>query len=212
VTEPDETGNGGALTVVLSESCRPLRRSLRPLVWVILEEVALDSVVDAGRVVACTSARQISQRLGVDPGTAAAALRVLRDRGLLRATREQGPAGRFGLSVYELAPITGLELVRPGGVPPHTVTPNLVAPDTAATVKVRPRLDSPDTAETTYGVNQHEVRRQPAIVADTTMSPTGSGSPGPGPASRRSRPATATPALAQCPGQEALDFEPGTSA
>jgi hypothetical protein len=48
---------------------RPLRRALRPLVWVILEEVALDAVLEDGCLVARTSARQIADRLGLDPTT-----------------------------------------------------------------------------------------------------------------------------------------------
>ena len=40
------------------------------LAWVTLEEVALDAVAEDGRLVARTSARQVAERLGVDPGTA----------------------------------------------------------------------------------------------------------------------------------------------
>ena len=76
--------------VLLSADCRPLRRALRPLVWVTLEEVALDAVVEDGRLVARTSARQVAERLGIDPGTAAAALRDLRKRGLVTSFRETG--------------------------------------------------------------------------------------------------------------------------
>ena len=85
---------------MLSADCRPLRRALRPLVWVTLEEVALDAVVEDGRLVARTSARQIADRLGIDPTTAAEALADLRKRGLVTPGAGEGPAGRFGLSVY----------------------------------------------------------------------------------------------------------------
>ena len=73
----DNPGSGSGV-VLLSGECRPLRRALRPLVWVVLEEVALDAVVEDGGLVARTSARQVAERLGVEPGTAATALRVLR--------------------------------------------------------------------------------------------------------------------------------------
>jgi hypothetical protein len=86
---------------------------MRPLIWVTLEEVALDSVFEDGRLVARTSARQIAERLGINPGTAAGALRVLRDRGLLVVEQEQGPTGRFGLSVYTLRAVAGLNVVQP---------------------------------------------------------------------------------------------------
>lgn len=102
--------------VVVSGDCRALRRSLRPLVWVVLEEVALDAVADAGRLVAHTSARQVAERLGIDPGSSARALQVLRRRGLLRSVADPGPAERFGLSVYQLRPATGLTVVHPAAV------------------------------------------------------------------------------------------------
>ncbi len=103
----DNAGSGSGV-VLLSGECRPLRRALRPLVWVVLEEVALDAVVEDGSLVARTSARHVAERLGVNPGTAAEALRVLGRRGLVGLEREKGPAGRFGLSVYQFRPPTGL--------------------------------------------------------------------------------------------------------
>ncbi len=75
--------------VVVSVRARRLRKELRPLVWVTLEEVALDAVFENGRLVARTSARLIADRLGVDPGTAAGALRTLRRRGLVAFERER---------------------------------------------------------------------------------------------------------------------------
>ncbi len=53
----------------MSVRARRLRKELRPLVWVTLEEVALDAVFENGRLFARTSARLIADRLGVDPGT-----------------------------------------------------------------------------------------------------------------------------------------------
>lgn len=46
-------------TVLVSTDSRSLRRELRSLVWVTLEEVALDAVAEDGRLVARTSARQV---------------------------------------------------------------------------------------------------------------------------------------------------------
>ena len=101
--QPDDDAGSGSGVVLLSGECRPLRRALRPLVWVVLEEVALDAVVEDGQLVARTSARHVAERLGVNPSTAAEALRVLGRRGLVGLEREKGPAGRFGLSVYQSA-------------------------------------------------------------------------------------------------------------
>ena len=124
---------------------------LRPLVWLALEELALDAVAEDGRLVARTSARRVAERLGVDPATAAAALRVLRDQGLVVLDREKGPAGRFGLSVYVLGPVAGLAVVGPGLVRPALAAPWLGQPSIgkpvgAATYKDEPSADRPDRA------------------------------------------------------------------
>jgi hypothetical protein len=105
--------------VVVSTASRTLRRQLRPLVWVALEEVALAAAAEGGRLVARTSARQVAEQLGLDAGTAAAALRVLRQRGLLVLEREKGPTGRFGLSVYVLGSVAGLTVLSPRAADPH---------------------------------------------------------------------------------------------
>ena len=47
--------------ILLSPDCRSLRRSLRPLDWVTLEDVALDAVAEDGRLVCRTSARQVAE-------------------------------------------------------------------------------------------------------------------------------------------------------
>ena len=94
----------------MSAASRPLRRQMRALTWVTLEDVALDAVAEDGQLVARTSARQVAERLRIDPAAAAGALRVLRDRGLVRLEPDQRPglARRFGLWVYMLGPIPGL--------------------------------------------------------------------------------------------------------
>jgi len=124
VPSPDRPDD---VAVVVSAASRALRRQLRPLVWVTLEEVALDAVAEDGRLVARISARMVAERLGVDPGTAASALRALRQRGILALKREHGPAGRFGLSVYVLGPVAGLTVLTPGRKEPRTLLPSLVS-------------------------------------------------------------------------------------
>jgi DNA-binding transcriptional ArsR family regulator len=117
--------------IVVTTASRPLRRQLRPLAWVALEEVALDAVAEEGRLVARTSARQVAELLGVEPGTAAGALRTLRQHGLLVLEREKGPAGRFGLSVYVLGRLDGLSVGSPRVAEPCAVSPSMVEPDVA---------------------------------------------------------------------------------
>jgi hypothetical protein len=136
-------GGSDRSTVVLSAECRSLRRALRPLVWVILEEVALDAVVEDGRLVARTSARQVAERLGIDPGTAAAALGDLRRLGLVTSFREAGPAGRFGLSVYQLGAVAGLAVVSPCAAQPYVASPWMPQPAGTEPAQVIPCLGRP---------------------------------------------------------------------
>ncbi len=77
----------------MSAASRTLRRQLRALTWVTLEDVALDAVAEDGQLVARTSARQVAEHLRVDPLAVAGALKVLRDRGLVRLEPDQGDAG-----------------------------------------------------------------------------------------------------------------------
>jgi DNA-binding transcriptional ArsR family regulator len=143
---PVPPGDAGVETfaVLLSGECRTLRRALRPLVWVTLEEVALDAVVEGARLLARTSARQVAERLGVDPGTAATALRVLRERGLVALEREKGLGGRFGLSVYALGPVAGLSVVRPRTAEPLVASSQLGATRVGPATSEALESDQPD--------------------------------------------------------------------
>ena len=97
---------------MVSRASRTLLRRLRSLVWVTLEEVALDAVVDDGRLVSYTSARLVAERLGVEPTSAAGALADLRRRGLLVSEPRQ--VGRFELAAYALRPVAGVVVLPPG--------------------------------------------------------------------------------------------------
>jgi hypothetical protein len=127
----------------LGPDCRALRLRLRALEWVVLEDVALDAVLDpAGRAVAATSARNIAANLAVDPGTVAKVLTRLRAEGLIEHSRAQGTDGRFGLSAYLLAPIPGIDLFELGApttARPRTERPRVEKPPTAAPPKPTPR-------------------------------------------------------------------------
>ncbi len=120
--------------VVLRPAARELRRALRPIEWVVLEDVALDARWgDAGALVAPTSARRVAEHLALTPGAVARALAGLRSVGLVSHTRQAGPAGRFGLSAYVLGAVPGLDVVPaapdgegPCSAPPHVERPRAV--------------------------------------------------------------------------------------
>jgi hypothetical protein len=116
--------------LVVSVSARAALRSLRPVERVVWEDVALDAVWRNGHLVAATSARLVAEHLGVDPSTAASALRVLRHRGLVELEQHTQTGGRFGLAGYTLHLPPGTDVVAPPCRDrPHTAQPRRVAPD-----------------------------------------------------------------------------------
>jgi hypothetical protein len=124
-----------------------MRKELRPMAWTVLEEVALDAVDEDGRLVARTSARRVADQLGVDPTTAAAALRVLRQRGLLTFERQSGPAGRFGLSLYVLDSVPGMTVIPACMESPHMVVSQLVSLDVKGPDMARAASEPPGAGE-----------------------------------------------------------------
>lgn len=219
----DDVDGPGCHAVLLGAECRPLRRALRPLVWVTLEEIALDAVAEDGRPLARTSARQIADRLGLDPTTVAGALKTLRQRGLVTLEREKGPAGRFGLSVYLLGPAPGLTLVAPGRVDPCMALPSVVRPVLAEPGMVsassdQPCRDMPAPAASDPApacMDPPDMERSDMVApgtADATPGrrPTGAGrvDRADGAGQGRSRPSSP---LSHCPGQTTLDLGQGSS-
>ncbi len=122
----------------VGEASAEVRASLRPIEWMVLEELALAAEADeAGLMVAATSARAVAERLGLTAGAVARALAMLRALGLVSHVRRCGPSGRFGPSSYVLGSIPGLEVVDPGPAPccdspcsgaPCVESPHMAAP------------------------------------------------------------------------------------
>ena len=188
--------------LLLSAASRALRRQLRPVAWVTLEEVALGAVFEDGRLVARTSARQVAERLGIDPTTANKALGVLRSHGLLMLEREQGPAGRFGLSVYVLGSVAGLTVMSPCGKQPCVASPSLEMPTVVDSGPVegdlaRPGSDTPGAVK-------------PCAVVSHTVVP-GPATDGNAKSARTEKSSSMSLAVPQCPGQTELDFGMGSS-
>jgi DNA-binding transcriptional ArsR family regulator len=206
--------------VLLGAECRPLRRALRPPVWVTLEEVALDAAIEDGRLLARTSARQIADRLGLDPTTVAGALKALRQRGLVTLGREKGPAGRFGLSVYALGTVPGLTLISLGAADPCVVSPPVARPVLPEPGMVLPASGQPypDTSATAASdtaqphMDPPDMERPDVGASDTADATPGRRPDGLGRAdhARRTRSRPSSP-LSQCLGQTSLDLGQGSS-
>lgn len=199
---PENPEHADDAAVVVSAASRALRRQLRAVVWVTLEEVALDAVAEDGRLVARTSARLVAERLGVDPGTAAGALRALRRQGLVALEREQGPAGRFGLSVYVLAPVAGLTVLAPGAKEPRTLLPSLVSSRAEGPVFGAPLvLGTPQSDHP--GVDGPRAALPHVVGGPRAPYPTGALSGAPDHSQRSAWPLPPSP---PCPGQVPLDL------
>ena len=86
--------------LVLGTESSGLRRTLGPMSWVALEALAARSREIDGRLVADVSVRSLAGELGVAKDTAARALGVLRDAGLIVAAQARGVRGRFAGGCY----------------------------------------------------------------------------------------------------------------
>src|SRR4051794_19757195 len=94
------THDGGERGIVVRPEGRDLARAYRATALIVLQDVAIDAEWCDGRLVAATSARLVAEHLGIDPGTAASALRMLREGGLVELGQTTGADGRFGLAAY----------------------------------------------------------------------------------------------------------------
>ena len=137
-TEPVGVERG----VVVWLHARDLLRIFRPQVLVVLQDLALDAEWRDGRLVASSSARLVAEHLHIDPGTAAAALRALRDQEVAELCQTSGVAGRFGLASYTLRLPPGLEIV-----PPPLGTPHAAEPHTDEPVAEKPHVERSSTAQ-----------------------------------------------------------------
>jgi hypothetical protein len=109
------TGHEGAVASArvlrLSAESRPLRRSLGPTAWAVLEEMALDADADeAGVVIASTNVRDLAEALGLVKDTVARALNRLIVVGVVARRPQHQSAGRFGAVVYDLRLPAGLSI------------------------------------------------------------------------------------------------------
>lgn len=167
----------GAGRIVVGPASAELRRSLRPIEWVVLEDVALDARPDgAGALVAATSARRVAEHLGLTPGAAAGALARLRSAGLVTHARQAGPAGRFGLSAYVLGTMPGVEVLdaedrtRPDVAPPDVAPPSTVAPRV-----VEPHMVAAERAEPAASSDARPARARRATQTAATSAPASAG-------------------------------------
>ena len=144
--------------VVVWLHARDLLRTFRPQMWVVLQDLALDAEWRDGRLVASSSARLVAEHLHIDPGTAAAALRALRDRGVAELCQTSGAAGRFGLASYTLRLPPGLEMI----FPPQPGTPRGDKPHTEQPLAGKPCVEQSCTEQSRTGPAARPRRRRTA--------------------------------------------------
>lgn len=88
-------------------SSRDVKRAVGATAWVILEDIALDAVIDdRGRLVADTSGRRIAANLGLNKNTVARHLARIRDHGfVLHEEARDRASGRWDTARYVPRPI-----------------------------------------------------------------------------------------------------------
>ncbi len=118
--------DGDGRGVVVWPHARPLMRAMRPVVWVVLQDMVLDADWRDGRLVASTSARLVAEHLHLDPSTTASAMRTLRARGVVELEQTSAANGRFGLTAYTLHLPDGIDVWSPCAQTSYTVNPRTV--------------------------------------------------------------------------------------
>jgi DNA-binding transcriptional ArsR family regulator len=89
--------------VLLTQACRPVRASVGPVAWVVLEELVMAGESAGSMVSVMTTVRQLGEAVGLSKDTVAAALRRLIADGLVvRVDEREGGSGRFGRSAYSV--------------------------------------------------------------------------------------------------------------
>lgn len=92
-------------------SSRVVKRAVGLAAWAVLEDIALDAVLDErGRLVAETNVRRIADNLGLNKDTVTRHLRTLRDYGFVLQEEHRGDlTGRFNACRYVLDPSACVE-------------------------------------------------------------------------------------------------------
>ena len=101
-----------ACGMTLGPSAGRLRRELGAIAWCALEVIAAQAVTDGDALVARVSVRRLAGEMDVATNTAARAVRVLLDRGLLVRSQRRATSGRFERGLYEIVvPADALAIV-----------------------------------------------------------------------------------------------------
>jgi DNA-binding transcriptional ArsR family regulator len=146
------TGNTGITVLPCS---RQTSRTVGPLAWVVLEDLALRSQ-DSGDPAIETNVRALASDLGVGKDTVARALARLIDLGLVRC-QPQRRAGRYAGSAYELdvdacrhlglvlggPTVSRISIAEPCPVQPDPAHQDAIGPDTAAAPPAEPAAPAP---------------------------------------------------------------------
>jgi hypothetical protein len=94
---------GAERSLVIDESCGPLRRAVGPVAWSVLEELVLVGDFDDGAFVANVSLRTLARRLALSKDTINRAMLRLRAAGLVTCGgARHDDTGRFAAGSYRV--------------------------------------------------------------------------------------------------------------
>lgn len=158
VTMRQPTANAAVLTVrpvIVGPGASEVRREIGAVAWVVLEQLCATAVHDPDLedLVVATSTRALAGSLGFSKDTAARALHVLREAGLVCAMPVRGAGGRFDSPRYLIT--TPHDVLRPQTISARTTrtTPPTPTPPPVP-VAIAPVLPTPAEPDTEVPTGQ----------------------------------------------------------
>ena len=154
------TADGDDVGVVVGRRARSLMRVMRPVVWMVLQDMVFDAEWRDDPLVASTSARLVADHLHLDPSTTASAMRTLRARGVVELEQASAANGRFGLAAYTLHLPDGIDVWSRRTQTSHTDNPHTVTTFVGSAVlscpwdglDLSPRVDSSHTEQSSSAI------------------------------------------------------------
>ncbi|MGH9247683.1 MAG: MarR family transcriptional regulator [Acidimicrobiales bacterium] len=141
------------MKLVVTGEARAFRSALGVTAWAVLEELALEAVIDGdGALVAHTNVRAVAAQLGVSKDTAARAIaRLTRASVVRRVVAERGARGALPTSSYviDLTEVAGVsvDINTPTELTHATATaPSPTAAFRPCTSRPAPRVDDAQTS------------------------------------------------------------------
>ena len=126
---------GGHVTIAQSSDAHELRRLVGVTAWVVLEALTVEARFEGDRLYVEKTSRDLAVLLAIGKDRAAAAVRVLRDAGILvQCSNRSSNNSRFAPSRYEIRiPTTPIAKTKSAAAKPSKTKPTAQQPPVGAT-------------------------------------------------------------------------------